>query len=119
MEMGAMEVGTMETGAMPGMDHGAAPAPDADPGDHEAPPCHEDAPAEAPESADCLSPCCTAVPEAPAPTPPAPPIAAASHALAVVAREAEPREATPRVHEPEPPPSPPLRVHLLLGRFLT
>ena len=101
--------GTMEKGAMPEMEHGT----------HEAPPCHEEAPAEAPESADCFSPCCTAAPEAPAPTPPAPLAASASAALAVAVSEAEPCEAAPPVREPEPPPAPPLRVHLLLERFQT
>lgn len=86
----------------------------------EAPPCHEEAPQPEPaETTDCLSPCCTVAPEAPAPVPPASLSAVAAVPVTVAIAEAEPREARALRPDPEPPPGPPLRVHLLLERFLT
>ncbi|OZC01936.1 hypothetical protein [Rubricoccus marinus] len=98
------------------MDHGAmdmAPAP-------EAAPCHDEPPAPEPEpDADCLSACCAA--DAPAPVvptltvdaPPSVPLAAVSEAPLAT------DEAPAPTPEPAPPPEARLRVHLLLGRFLT
>ena len=100
----------MAQDAMPEMAHGSA--------HHEAPPCHEE-PTPEPESADCLSPCCTVAPEAPAPAPPTVLAATPAVGLAVGIGEAEAKQAPVPQVVPHPPPSPPVRVHLLLGRFLT
>lgn len=107
--------GDMHEAATP-MDHGDMAAMN-----HEAPPCHEEAPTPEPQDADCLSPCCTVAPEAPAPAPPAPPTVTVALLPPVVGNVEEP-DATPeadRLGTVADPPAPPLRVHLLLGRFLT
>ena len=91
-------------------------------GERAAMPCHEAPEAPAPmreHGADCLSPCCSTDAPASAPVPmaldaPAPaPLAtpAAQPPLASAETAAAP--------DPAPPPEASLRVHLLLGRFLT
>ena len=86
----------------------------------EMPPCHEAPEAPPPtEDAGCLSACCAA--DAPAPV--VPPLALSAPpsvplASVVEAPLASDEAATP-TPEPQPPPEARLRVHLLLGRFLT
>ena len=81
--------------------------------------CH-DAP-EAPtheHGSGCISPCCTA--DVPAPAPVLPVLDAFTVApLAIPVAEAPPAVEVPSPPATPSPPAPALRVHLLLGRFLT
>ena len=103
-----------------GMAHEMAAHDMASPSGMEAEMCH-DAP-EAPtheHGTDCVSPCCTA--DVPAPTPVLP-VLDALPAAPLAAPVAEAPTAPFEVLRPRPaasPPTPALRVHLLLGRLLS